>query len=1097
MQIHVPIDLRIKEYLTETFTDTPVSEKIIVAFFVYLFRKGNHTRIDLGLHADFSEETQRDSHYLLAKVLPYSVEIDPASTFETTVTTLLDELHTITGNQLQDLVVDLPQLPAYVNNFVQGGQVIAIKKVQQPDQAAIDSNNRINFIVTDECCAFVFDPQLWREHDIQKMAHEFHSLLHNICTDPYKPVHAISLLTQQEYNQQVYAWNDTSVPYPKDKLVQQLVEAQVEKTPDAIALVCEQVTLTYGQLNQRANQLARYLQKNGVGPEVMVGICLERSIDMVVGLLAILKAGGAYVPLDRSYPRERIQLMLEETQVPYIITIGKWKESLPVEQGKLILLDGHKPEIDQQATENIIPGTNAQNLACVIFTSGSTGKPKGVCIIHRGIVRLVKQTNYAVFNEHSVILGMAPVAFDVSLCEIWGSLINGGTLILVPLKHPSLIELKQLILAHQVNTCFMTVALFHLLVEEGMEDLSCLKQLLTGGDILSLSHARRALEQIPDLRLVNSYGPTENTCYSSFFPVTKENLIHPTVPIGRPNSNSHVYILDKRMQPVPIGSPGELVVGGDGLARGYLNREELTKEKFIKSPFHPPLSPYLYKTGDLARYLPDGNIEFIGRLDDQVKIRGYRVELGEIEAILKEHDQISEAVVIADGTTAGDKKLIAYVLIKPESNFHIKKIIGYLKSKLPEYMIPAFIQQVNSFALTPHGKIDKKNLPPLTQPDRREPSIHEHSATTPSSSDILYDQLKQIWKQILNIESIRIDDHFFEMGGDSLMAVKLVSAIYAQLGYNFPVVTIFAKPTIRTLAQFIRHELNNESWNSLVAVQPEGNKQPIFCIHPVTGEVDYVYKLAAYFDNDQPIYGLQAVGLNGQDAPLETIEEMAAHYIKLIVAKYPEGPYHLAGYSVGGVIAYEMAVQLKKEGKEVGLLALFDTYAHKPGHNTYLHMPVKDVMRSYSNYLLDVSIPVTNKWKALRREVPFFLGHLLKKFERHSKQPIHDSQEGVIVETFRKVKQATIKANDVYVIRPCDVHILFFRMVDGPVKYVKEYDYGWRKYAESGVGLINLPGEHTSIFKAPSMIQIIAEAIKEYLQHYNEQMQESEKIAVY
>jgi len=475
-------------------------------------------------------------------------------------------------------------------------------------------------------------------------------------------------LTDIEKHKLLVEWNDTARDYPQDKCIHELFEAIVERTPEAVAVVFEGEQLTYRELNTRANQLAHYLQILGVGPEVLVGICVARSFEMIVGILGILKAGGVYVPIDPTYPSERIAFMLEDSSVPVLLTQLKLVEKLPQHSARVVCLDFDQVEIFQQSKQKALSEVTPDNLAYVIYTSGSTGKPKGVSIIHRGVVRLVKETNYANLSAEEVFLQLAPISFDASTFEIWGSLLNGARLVIMPPHSPSFQELGQALRQYQVTTLWLTAGLLHLMVDERLEDLKNLRQLLAGGDVLSVPHVKKLLEQLKGCILINGYGPTENTTFTCCYVITDPSQIGNSVPIGRPIANTQVYLLDTQMQLVPIGVRGEIYVGGDGLARGYFNRPDLTDEKFIPNPFSNQPSDRLYKTGDLARYLPDGNIEFLGRIDHQVKIRGFRIELGEIEAALLQHPDVQEAVVIVREDIPGDKRLVAYFVEKPQTS---------------------------------------------------------------------------------------------------------------------------------------------------------------------------------------------------------------------------------------------------------------------------------------------------------------------------------------------------------------------------------------------------------------------------------------------
>ncbi|BAZ22953.1 non-ribosomal peptide synthase [Kalymmatonema gypsitolerans NIES-4073] len=502
---------------------------------------------------------------------------------------------------------------------------------------------------------------LFDDITIKRWLGHFQNLLSAIVENPLAAVGELPLLSEAERHQLLVEWNDTASEYPTDQCIHQLFEQQVERTPQSVAVVFEEEQLTYHQLNQRANQLARHLQTLGVGPQVLVGICTERSVEMVVGLLAILKAGGAYVPLDPNYPQQRLSYMLADSGVEVLLTQQKLL-SLPSHTARIVCLDTDCEAISQHSPDNLKLSLCAENLAYIIYTSGSTGQPKGVSIIHQGVVRLVKETNYVRISCQDVFLQLAPISFDASTFEIWGSLLNGAQLVVMPAHPPALEEIAQVIENHNVTVLWLTAALFHLMVEQHLEKLTSVRQLLAGGDVLSPPHVQKVLQVLPQCQLINGYGPTENTTFTCCYRVKQSTANGASVPIGRPIANTQVYILDQQLQPVPIGVSGELYIGGDGLALGYLNRPQLTQEKFIPNPFSNCKSERLYKTGDLARYLSDGNIEFLGRIDNQVKVRGFRIELGEIEAVLNTHPQVQQSVVIATEDFSANKRLVAYVV---------------------------------------------------------------------------------------------------------------------------------------------------------------------------------------------------------------------------------------------------------------------------------------------------------------------------------------------------------------------------------------------------------------------------------------------------
>ncbi|MEM9926975.1 MAG: amino acid adenylation domain-containing protein, partial [Cyanobacteria bacterium P01_D01_bin.50] len=696
---------------------------------------------------------------------------------------------------------------------------------------------------------------LFKSETIERIAGHLETLLTAIVDEPEQKISELPLLTVSENQQLLVDWNQTAIEYPRDKCVHQIFEEQVQKTPDNIALVWENQTFTYDELNIKANQLADHLRSLGVKPETRVGIYLERSLEAIIGILAILKAAGIYVPLDPAYPQERLSFMLEDAGVEFLITQQSLGDValLRLYTGDVINIDTDWEIINQNSCENLINSITPENLAYIMYTSGSTGIPKGVCTTHRGIVRLVKSSNYVNLSAEEIILQAAPISFDASTFEIWGALLNGGKLVLLPTEKPSLKELGETLEKYHISTLWLTAGLFHLMVDEQIQSLKGVRQLLAGGDIISPIHAQKLQQIYPNCQLINGYGPTESTTFACCYRVPSKHPVDKSIPIGYPISNTQVYILDNNLQPVPIGVPGELYISGDGLARGYLNRPELTAEKFIPNPFFEgktsprhllqvdgsrynggnprnalPREPFrqslmgetpktalphqrsgspspllnkergagagvrLYKTGDKVRYLSDGTIEYLGRFDNQVKIRGFRVELGEVEAALSQHPQVQEAVVIVQNQE-NIQRLIAYYVSNEEiiNNNLTPNLRSFLSDKLPEYLIPSIFIYLPKLPLTANGKVNRRALP---LPDV---TISENEFVNPTN--LLETTLAQIWTDILRVEKVGINDNFFELGGDSILAIQIISRAN-QAGIQITPKQLFQHQTIAELA---------------------------------------------------------------------------------------------------------------------------------------------------------------------------------------------------------------------------------------------------------------------------------------------------------
>jgi amino acid adenylation domain-containing protein/non-ribosomal peptide synthase protein (TIGR01720 family) len=654
-----------------------------------------------------------------------------------------------------------------------------------------------------------YNSGLFESSTISRMIGHLETLLKAIIDQPNAPISRLPILTENEKHQLLVEWNDTQTNYPRNATINHLFEAQTEKTPNATALIFDQQQLTYQELNQQANRIAHYLRSLGVGPEVCVGLCLERSLDMVISILGILKAGGAYVPLDPEYPEKRLKFMLADTKAPVLITRQSLIPTALDQQTSVIYLDENLADIAENSAHNPSPQTNAESLAYVMYTSGSTGQPKGVSITHRNVVRLVKDTNYIELDEDQVFLLLAPISFDASTLELWGPLLNGGQLVIYPAAKPSLPELSKIIEQQNISTLWLTAGLFHQIVDERLESLSSIKHLLTGGDVLSPSHVKRVLTSLPDCLLTNGYGPTENTTFSTCYPMTDPAQVGQTVSIGKPIANSQVYILDEYLQPVPIGIPGELYVGGDGVGRGYLDRPELTEARFIQNSFSENQNARLYKTGDQARFLPDGNIEFLGRSDDQVKIRGFRIELGEIEASLSQHPAVKDVLVQARQNSPGEKRLVAYMILKGEQLPTISEWRQFLSQKLPNYMVPSAFVILDEFPLNPNGKVDRKALP---APELDRSTLDDQFVAPRTFAE---ETIANIWAEILKLEEVGIYDNFFDLGGDSILSIQITSKTN-QAGLYLTPDQLFNHPTIAELADIAESAPSMEAEQGLV-----------------------------------------------------------------------------------------------------------------------------------------------------------------------------------------------------------------------------------------------------------------------------------------
>ncbi|MCP4260582.1 MAG: amino acid adenylation domain-containing protein, partial [Planctomycetes bacterium] len=758
---------------------------------------------------------------------------------------------------------------------------------------------------------------LFRRDTIVRMLQNFQILLEAIIADPDKGIKRLPLLSETEHCTLLRDWNATSAAYSESMCVHQLIQDKVSRHPEKVAVVFGQERISYEELNERSNQLAHFLRGEGVGPDTFVGICIERSTEMMIGVLGILKAGGAYLPLDPDYPVERLSYMMEDSGTSVVLTQSSLLGRLPVqERVRIICLDSEREAIEKHSSVTPEVENRQDNLAYIIYTSGSTGKPKGVQVPHGAVVNfLTSMSREPGFSEDDVLLAVTTLSFDIHVLEIFLPLIVGGRVVIADLETASDGDrLLKTLNESQATVMQATPSTWRLLLAAGWEGNQNLK-VLCGGEAFPRDLLKDLLPRAGSVW--NMYGPTETTVWSSCYHITDSEG---PILIGRPIANTQIYILDRLMQPVPIGVPGELHIGGDGVTWGYLNRPELTEKQFVPDPFRSDPGARLYKTGDLARFRPDGNLEYLSRIDTQVKVRGFRIELGEIESVLSDHSSVDKCVAAVREDQPGDVRLVGYIVAKADMEVAVSDLRNHLKTKLPDYMVPQHFVELEELPLTPAGKVDRKNLPPPDQTSAYR--IDEYVAP----HDVLELQLTKLWEKTIGVSPISVTDNFFDIGGHSLLAVRLFSRIEKTIGAKLPLALLYQASTIEQLAVFLKEKNWQAAWSCLVPIRPGGSKPPLFLIHGAGGNVLLYRQLVQHLGSDHPVYGLQAKGLDGNEPFHTRIEDMAAEYISEIQKLQPDGPYYLGGYCMGGGIAYEMARQLEEKGFRIVLVALFDTF---------------------------------------------------------------------------------------------------------------------------------------------------------------------------
>lgn len=777
---------------------------------------------------------------------------------------------------------------------------------------------------------FEYNSDVFDSGFVPKMVEHFSVLLDSVMENPDQPIATLSILSPPEEHQLLEVWSGVEASKPQESYacIHELFESQVAQNPEADAVVHQDERLTYRELNNRANQLARFLQTLGVGPETLVGLCLQRGLELAVSILGILKAGGAYVPLDPDYPRDRMSFILNDTNMSVILTQSYINGDFFSHIDHVVLLDTDWEQIDHWENENLSNCTEPENLAYVLYTSGSTGMPKGVMGTHKGLVHAYNAWEEAymlktVCRNH---FQMASVVFDVFTGDFVRALCSGGKLLICPEELALSPQLLDLMNRERIDIVEMVPATMRYVIrylEERQEKLNQLKLWIVGADRWSMAEFYRLREFCgPDTRIVNSYGLTETTVDSTYCEHVEYQLeVHRPVPIGKPMRNTHVYILSEECVPVPPGVIGELYIGGPGVARGYLNRPELTKERFIQNPFRPQSGNRLYKTGDQARFLADGTIEFLGRQDHQVKINGFRIELGEVEHRLSQHSGVKENVVIAWKDKFENDILVAYVVVVEDTvTLTPQDLRKFLEDKLSHYMIPSIFLFLDHLPMTSSGKVDRRALPLPEDSRALEETVYQAPRTE------MERHLVRIWENVLETTPVGVQDDFFDLGGYSLLAVSLFYQIEKLTGKTLPLSTFFHASTIEKLANVLNEDIARNPMKTLVPIQVSGTKPPLFIVHLIGGNVLSFAELSKLIGKDQPLYGLQSVGLDGRENPIDNIQEMASRYIEEIQLFQPRGPYFLAGGCMGGVVAFEMARQFKAKGHSVAFLGLVESW---------------------------------------------------------------------------------------------------------------------------------------------------------------------------
>ena len=911
-----------------------------------------------------------------------------------------------------------------------------------------------------------FSTDLYDHATARRMLAHYQRLLEGIAEAPDKKLSQLEILTDGEKETILGEWSRNGATGSAATISAWFLDTARDHATRT-ALVFGEHTLTYTQLYTEASTVAARLIESGVQPGDLVALCSKPSPEMIVGLIGILLAGGAYVPLDPDYPAQRFALLLEESGARVGLATPGLTFSFGDWSGTLL-------EIPRIGSANPVDLPNialsAEHPAYLLFTSGSTGKPKGVLVPHRGVTRLVRNNGFMPITADDVFLQAAPLSFDASTLEIWGPLLNGGTLV-IPSQGIGLDEIATAVREKGVTTLWLTAGLFQVMIEEHAEALKGLRYLLAGGDVLSVSHVRQALASLPGTTLVNGYGPTENTTFTTCHTIREQDCERPSIPIGRPIANTTAFILDDHGRPVPAGVHGELFTGGDGLALGYHGDAALTAEKFIT---HPQFGR-LYRTGDLCRWLADGTIEFIGRRDHQVKVRGFRIEPAEIETVLASHPEVRQAKVAVRGHSAETKRILAWAIVEQGSLLDSNKLDAWLSARLPAFLQPDGVMIVDALPVTANGKIDLTALPDPVK------ATGEARRFSPPQGAIEL-QLAAIWSELLGTSEIGREDDFFSLGGHSLMALRMFSRISREFGRSLPLAALLSHPTIARLASLLEPESQTGPEKSgkrghLVTLSDRGTPPPLFCIHGGDGGVIFYRGLAERMTGEFPIHAIEALSLSNS-TPIEesSVEETAAAYVKELLEVHPEGPFRLAGYSFGGVVAHEMACQLVEKGHTVDFLGLFDTHNPTAPSKRY---SLGGRLGAFWQQQDDLPLPA--KLERLRERIAEGIA-----VHRQVKKEVSEAMNMGPAEAHSDLRRVQVReenwrAMQAYRPRPYAGTTTLFKAMTPSDKVEWPADYGWTPVALAGLRIVPVPGRHLTLFDEAN-VGSLAKALQEALQ---------------
>ena len=922
----------------------------------------------------------------------------------------------------------------------------------------------------------IYSTDLFDAGTIARFVECWKTLLQAVVADPAAHISRIPILPESERHKLLVEFNQTAKAYPAI-FAHRRFELEAEETPEAIAVKCGERSLTYRELDRRANQLANHLRSIGVGPDALVALCVERSLEMLVGILAVLKAGGAYVPLDPAYPQERLKFMLGDCGASVLLTqshlppLGEVSESV-----RVVNLDAGWDEIARESVKAPEVELLPENPAYVIYTSGSTGSPKGVQITHRNLAQSTSARLDYYRSETSkqksaeTFLLLSSFAFDSSVAVIFHALCSGSSLVLPGAKFNwEARQIAELIFKNRVSHILCIPSVYAELLQScDAQQLASLRTVILAGETCARQLVETHHKMLPGVELFNEYGPTEATVWSTVYRCELESLPqHGSVPIGRPIANTQLYVLDRNLQPVPIGVPGELFVAGENVARGYLHREELTQQKFLPVPFGEHAKARMYRTGDQVRHLPDGNLQFLGRIDEQVKIRGMRIELGEIEAALCEHPDVKEAALAVEA----EMTLVAYVAASEQLATSAAELGSFVKSRLPGYMVPSAFRFVSALPRTPNGKLDRQALSPALAAVNPESGTESAVPRPIQPRDGIETRLLIIWRDVLQNDRVEIGQDFFQLGGHSLLAAKLLYRIEQEFNQSLSLAFVFQAPTVELMADWLRSPNQSLRARTIVEIQPKGLQPPLFWVRAGPR----FRLLAEKLGLDQPFLGVDIPFSDAMKLPTPyRVEDIAAFLVKAMREVQPHGPYRLAGLCVNAVIAYEMARQLNQQGEELALLAMFDAH-----NQAYYKNPLRDgrytgrikyhLANLLHSDLREGSAYILSRFEEARRKLERTMWQLSSDQGTNSKASKMHNADAVVHPAFHRYEPGAFQGK-----------IAMFQSSDWPQGDYFDFPLGWKDLVQGSIDFHRIPGDHPSMFTEPN-VGLVAAELREHL----------------